>query len=212
MVSNPPLDYILEPALQTYLQGAARLAPAPEHIAVLDTLAGFIRKARDGGTPAGLAFLCTHNSRRSQMAQCAAQALAIYHNMPQMFCLSAGSQATDTHPEARAALGRAGFAIQQLDPWPNGSYWAGISPHSGVELYSKTVDQVTWPAWPIASIAVCSAAADACPIPPTATLRLALPFEDPRHADGTPAAPAAYDACLLQITTALVYAFRVALA
>ncbi|MDH4283503.1 MAG: hypothetical protein OEV36_12670, partial [Myxococcales bacterium] len=58
-----------------------------------------------------------------------------------------------------------------------------------------------------AAIMTCSEADQACPAVPGAELRVSLPYDDPKKADGTPDEEAAYDARCLQIATEMLYLF-----
>src|SRR5687768_16267430 len=53
----------------------------PQRKAVLENAARFIRERLAAGKPAELTFICTHNSRRSHLAQVWAQAAAFYYNL-----------------------------------------------------------------------------------------------------------------------------------
>jgi hypothetical protein len=53
----------------------------------------------------------------------------------------------------------------------------------------------------------CSAADEACPRVPGATLRLAIPYDDPKVADGTPDEAATYDERCAQIAHEMLFAF-----
>src|SRR5436190_16305839 len=50
-----------------------------ERAATLKQAAGFIRQRLEQGKPAQLTFICTHNSRRSHLAQVWSQTAAVYY-------------------------------------------------------------------------------------------------------------------------------------
>jgi arsenate reductase (thioredoxin) len=54
----------------------------------------------------------------------------------------------------------------------------------------------------------CTQADAACPFVRGASMRIAVPYEDPKQADGTPEEAAAYDERTVQIATEMLYLFR----
>jgi hypothetical protein len=77
----------------------------------LDRLAGFIAERAASARSSRLTFICTHNSRRSQMSQIWAEAAAARFGVSGVETYSGGTEATAFNPRAVAAMGRAGFRI-----------------------------------------------------------------------------------------------------
>src|SRR6516165_6356054 len=75
----------------------------------LEKLALYIRSQTSAGQPARLTFICTHNSRRSHMAQLWASVGAAHYGVKNVETFSGGTEATAFNPRAVAALERAGF-------------------------------------------------------------------------------------------------------
>ena len=116
-------------------------------------------------------------------------------------------EATAFHRGARAAMERAGFVIGRADG-SNPRYRATYADGGPVtECFSKTHDDPANPTKGFAAIMTCSEADQACPAVPGAELRVSLPYDEPKKADGTPDEEAAYDARCLQIATEMLYLF-----
>lgn len=77
----------------------------------LRQLAAFIREKVKADRPARLIFICTHNSRRSQMCQVWAATAAAYFGVPHVENFSGGTEVTAFNARAVAALRCAGLAI-----------------------------------------------------------------------------------------------------
>lgn len=173
----------------------------------LDDLAGPIAAQwRAGGC--ALVFLCTHNSRRSQMAQIWAQFAALRAGLERVTTFSAGTAVTAFEPRAVAALRRAGVQIEEPTPGANPVYRVRTHPAVGVlECRSKLLGDPALPATGFIAVATCSTADAACPVVPGASLRARITYEDPKSADDTPTEAAAYDACCAQIAREMLYLF-----
>jgi arsenate reductase len=105
-----------------------------------------------------VAFLCGHNSARSQMAEGFLRA----YGGDRFHAESAGTVASDVHPLAIRVMAEIGIDISAQR--------------------SKSVDELT------RSFDVCVTVCDAsCPIPPSAGLQLRWQFADPALARGTEA-------------------------
>lgn len=106
-------------------------------------------------------FLCTHNSARSQMAEGLLRSLggAAFE------VHSAGTEATQVRPEARAAMDELGIDI------------------SG--QWSKTLDGYLGQPFDLV-ITVCDDAHQACPVFPGALRRLHWSIDDPARVEGDP--------------------------
>ena len=159
------------------------------------------------GQTAELTFICTHNSRRSQMAQLWASAAAAQFGIDGVRAYSGGTEVTAFNPRAVAAMGRAGFVID--DP-------GGENPHYRVthaaesptmECFSKTYDDPVNPSTGFAAVMTCSDADASCPVVPGAELRARVQYDDPKSADGSPEEASTYDARCLQIATEMLYLF-----
>lgn len=171
----------------------------------LARLADFVREERNAGRAVQLLFVCTQNSRRSQMAQIWAAAAAAYFGLTEMKAFSGGMEVSAFNPRAVEALIRAGFHIHDFGG-ENPRYrvtYAEDGP--AMVCYSKRFDDAANPMSGFAAIMVCSEADQACPFVPGAAFRLSLPYEDPKVADGKASESAAYDKRSLQIASEILY-------
>jgi protein-tyrosine-phosphatase len=183
--------------------------PAGRKPALLE-LADYMGNRIKTGKPVRLVFICTHNSRRSHMSQLWAAALSTWLGLPGIESWSGGTEATAFNPRAVAALQRAGFQIEgsgEKNPWYEVRYGTGFTP---LQAFSKRYDDPVNPRSDFCAVMTCSEADAACPIVPGAEERIALPFDDPKKADGTTEEARRYDERCRQIARELLFAFRMA--
>lgn len=198
------------PALMASLESFARDVDtvAADRRAALDRIAAFVAERRTAGEPVRLTFICTGNSRRSHLGQLWAAAAARYHGLTGVETYSGGTEPSAFDERAIAAVERAGFVV---DPVGDGD-----NPHHAVRLgedvppidaFSKRYDDPANPKAGFVAVMTCNEADQACPLVPGAALRVALPYEDPKAADGTPEEAARYDERSRQIATEMLYLF-----
>ena len=155
-----------------------------------------------------LNLICTHNSRRSHLAQIWAQAAAAYYGIPQVYCYSGGTEATAMFPVVGETLKQSGFKIQTLATGSNPIYavkYAG-NEHP-VIAFSKTYYDDFNPEEGFAAIMTCSQADGGCPFIAGAEKRIAITYEDPKAFDGSPEEAERYNVRSLQIATEMFYVF-----
>lgn len=93
-----------------------------ERRALLDELAMYISAKLTSQAEVSLVFICTHNSRRSHMAQIWAQAAAYYFGHKGIKTYSGGTQKTSFNYSAIEALKKAGFKIRVVKDGKNPKY------------------------------------------------------------------------------------------
>ena len=198
------------PGLSTYVQTLIAEADQipPERKSRLRKLADYVHERADA--VAALNFICTHNSRRSQLAQVWAAVAAHYLGMDHVRTYSGGTEVTAFNPYAVAALERAGFRIEVSDG-ENPHYRIDFSPAAPpLECWSKTYDDPANPERDFAAVMTCSQADAGCPFIPGASTRISLPYDDPKEADGTPQEAERYDERLRQIGRELFFVMGLA--
>lgn len=200
---------IFLPALAQYTKSLAGEFDAipKERKQKLEKLALFVRSKRNAGETAKLIFICTHNSRRSHMSQLWATVAAAAYGITGIETFSGGVEATAFNPRAVAALERAGFQIQNPggeNPHYRVTYGSNSPP---LEAFSKKYDDAANPREGFAAVMTCSQADKNCPAIQGASLRVAIPYEDPKVADGTPEEASLYDQRAKQIATEMFYLF-----
>lgn len=132
-------------------------------------------------------FVCTHNSRRSQIAQMFAFACAEYLGLSGIRSYSGGTEVTSFHSNSVQALAKIGFRIEKEQETENNprylvSYKDNALP---VSAYSKLYSDPANPKKKFIAVMVCSSADEACPYVPGAGKRISLPYSDPKEFDGT---------------------------
>ncbi len=145
-----------------------------------------------------LVFICTHNSRRSHIAQIWATVAAAHFELSGIDCYSGGTEATAFNPNAIAALCRAGFSILGAEG-DNPEYLVTFAANRpGIVCFSKVFDDAQNPRADFAAIMTCEDADQNCPLIPNAS-RFALTYVDPKHSDNTADVQRRYDDCVDQI-------------
>ncbi|MBT8450468.1 MAG: protein-tyrosine-phosphatase [Deltaproteobacteria bacterium] len=173
----------------------------------LGRISAFVAAKRAEGKAAELVFICTHNSRRSQMGQLWAAAAAAHFKIDGVLAYSGGTEATAFNPRAVAAMRKAGFVIENPGG-DNPRYQVTFDENGSViECFSKRYSDPPNPASGFAALMTCSDADEACPVVVGASLRVPIPYEDPKSADGKSDESDRYDARCLQIGTELLYLF-----
>jgi arsenate reductase len=172
---------------------------------LLEEVAEYISKKLAEGDEVKLNFICTHNSRRSHLAQIWATVAAAYFNIEPIRNYSGGTEATAFHPNAVSALERAG--LQTRNPGGhNPEYEVHFSDaHLPITAFSKTYDYPSNPNSGFAAIMTCSDADENCPFIPGAEFRASVNYIDPKISDGTPEEEATYDERCRQIATEIFY-------
>lgn len=202
----------LHPQLRDYLQalGSELDELAPDRRAALEQIADYIKAQHAAGEPARLLFICTHNSRRSHMGQLWAATAAAYFGVPGIETYSGGTEATAFNPRAVAAMRRAGFSIDPEQPSDeNPRYEVRFGPETDAMLaFSKAWQDPPNPSEGFAAIMTCSEADAACPFVRGASLRVSLPYDDPKAADDTPEEAQRYDERARQIAVEMLYLAR----
>ncbi|HOC44276.1 MAG TPA: hypothetical protein PKJ99_14775 [Thermoanaerobaculales bacterium] len=201
---------LLYPELEAYVDGVVREVgqiPAGRR-ETLARLADFVAGRAATGRPAELTFICTHNSRRSQLAQVWAKTAAEYFGVPAVETYSGGTEATAFDPRAVAAMWRAGFRIDDPDGGDNPVYRVRFAEGGKpMECFSKVYDQPPNPRDGFAAVMTCSVADVACPVVLGAAERISLPYDDPKDFDGTDQEEAAYDERCRQIAREMLAVF-----
>jgi len=202
----------LNPSLQTYVK-----TRAPEFNGIndkrkkqLDEVADFVRDHVKADQPVRLTFICTHNSRRSHLAQIWAKTAAEYYGVRGVETFSGGTEATAFNPRAVEALKRAGFTISgsESGPTDNPRYLVRYNETAKpMECFSKRYSESPNPKSEYCAVLVCSQADAACPIVSGASKRVALPYDDPKLFDGKPEEAQRYDERCQQIAREMLYIF-----
>ena len=132
-----------------------------------------------------LNFICTHNSRRSQLGQVWSFYAAHYYKL-NIEAFSGGTEVTAFYRNTVKTLQKSGFTFQLLNfSHQNPTYEISFNgTHKSTLGFSKLYNH-PGNMEPFMAITTCDSADANCPFIPTALERFHLPFVDPKASDGT---------------------------
>ncbi len=133
-----------------------------------------------------LNFICTHNSRRSQMAQVWSFFASDYFNLDNIYHFSGGTETTAFHRNTVKCLQKNGFIFNVDDfSHQNPRYLISFpGTKKSVLGFSKPYDDNN-NNYPYLAITTCDSVDENCPFIPDAIQRFHLPYIDPKIADNT---------------------------
>lgn len=153
-------------------------------------------------------FICTHNSRRSHLAQVWAQVAAAYYRIPLVNCYSGGTEETALFPKIAETLKQQGLDVQILSDSVNPIYALKYGPNAAPIIgFSKKYDAPFNPQTGFAAVMTCSQADGGCPFIAGAEKRIPITYEDPKISDGTAQQNQVYYNRSLEIAAELFYVF-----
>ena len=174
---------------------------------LLKPLINYILEQYNNKNEINLTFVCTHNSRRSQLAQIWAQTAADFYQIP-VNCFSGGTKVTSFNSRAIEELNKEGFEIATNDDFNNPKYKISSSEDAtSLLMYSKLYDADENPKEHFAAVMTCDHADENCPFIPGASARFPLYYEDPKKYDNTSQEEIAYSNCSLKIASEMLYVF-----
>ncbi|MDW7695151.1 protein-tyrosine-phosphatase [Flammeovirgaceae bacterium SG7u.111] len=196
----------LNKSLNTYINDLEKTTVeiSKERKEVLNNISETIISKLDQTSSSSLLFVCTQNSRRSQLAQIWLQTAFYYYGIKNVKTFSGGIDPTKFHDNALAALERAGFSISKDNKSTNPIY----SISNGIETFvcfSKKYSDNQNPHSDFIAVMVCSDADKSCPIIEKSSERYSLPYDDPRYYDNTPSAMVKYDITARTIALEMFY-------
>ena len=171
----------------------------------LQEVAKYISKDLNEKDSVKLNFICTHNSRRSHLAQIWTQTASNYYEKEGVETYSGGTEATAFNPRAVAAIECAGFHVKNT-VGENPRYEVKFSEDAEPMIcFSKKFDDPVNPDKNFAAIMTCSDADENCPFVPGTSFRKAVTYHDPKESDGTDHEKKTYDERCRQIGTEMFY-------
>lgn len=175
---------------------------------VLYPLIDYIQSRLDLQQRIILQFICTHNSRRSQLCQVWAQVMAFHFKLMHVDSYSGGTESTALYPMVAETLKGAGFLIEKLSDGQNPIYAIKYAKnHPPIIGFSKLFSSDFNPKSDFAAIMTCDDAYQACPMVKGAVIRIPLSYQDPKIFDGTRHQTEKYQQRSLQIATEMFYVF-----
>lgn len=174
----------------------------------LKKLALIIQSKKNASEDAKIIYICTHNSRRSHMSQLWAMVASDYYDVPNVHTYSGGTESTAFNPRSVACLKRAGFKIEPKTEGENPIYSVSYADDKPVvDAFSKKYTHEANPKENFVAVMTCSHADKNCPTVEGASMRIAIPYVDPKVSDNTPQEAATYDERCKQIATEEFYLF-----
>lgn len=175
----------------------------------LQGLIDYIKRLSKDGEEIHLNFICTHNSRRSHLAQIWAQTLAHHFDLPKVRCHSGGIEVTALFPKIAETLQSQGFIVTKMDESDNPRYQVTYATETNPILcFSKMYNDIANPKTNFAAIMTCNSADEGCPIVPGARARFAIMYDDPKIYDHTPLQTEKYRERSLEIGQEMWWVFK----
>jgi len=184
---------------------AQNSALTPSRRVLLDKLAAAISGDLTKGK-AIVKFICTHNSRRSQLAEFMLDVFARENGL-NIIALSAGTVATAFEPRMVKAIMKQGFELMEYGHNPNPLYIHRIE-MDDLYYYSKKYDDQLLDQGKSTIVTVCSEAEADCPVVPGTGTRIHIPYEDPKIHDNTDKEEEAYDNKVIEIGREMSYVIK----
>ena len=159
-------------------------------------LAGWLVKNFRPGEPLHVIVVCTGNSRRSILGATLGNIAAAYYGMPEVKFHSGGTAPTAFNARTISVLKAIGVVIEPMGKeakrgqpqTANPVYrvrWGDADATETAE-FSKLYSDSSNPRAGFAALMVCSEADAACPFVRGASLRVSMPYQDPKIFDGSP--------------------------
>lgn len=150
--------------------------------------------------PLHITVVCTGNSRRSILGASMGNLAAAYYGMPEIHFHSGGTAPTAFNPRTIAALEAIGFEVEPTgNEAPRGepkteNLVYRVSWGDGLETreFSKHYADAGNPQANFAALMVCGEADESCPVVKGATLRVSMPYLDPKIYDDSAYEPTKY--------------------
>lgn len=173
--------------LSNSIQAVAQISISSERKEILQPLVEYIQNKVDNHQEVRLNFICTHNSRRSHLAQIWAQTMAFQFGIKNVFCYSGGTEATAMFPKVAETLSNQGFQIQKVSEEQNPVYAIKFDANQHpIICFSKAYFDDFNPKNNFAAIMTCNNADEGCPMVFGAEARIPIKYDDPKAFDGTP--------------------------
>lgn len=194
--------------IEEYLSSLDTKRITEQRKTVLQPLAEYIQKKVNQKEQIRICFICTHNSRRSHLAQVWAQTLSSYFKIDRVFCYSGGTESTALFPMVVDTLAKQGFQIQKFSENTNPVYAIKYAINEYPIIgFSKKMDDEFNPKTDFVAVMTCSQADEGCPFVPGAKKRIPITYEDPKTWDNSPQQAEKYAERSLQIAMEMFYVF-----
>ncbi len=173
----------------------------------LHDLAALILDNKLDSSCIGIVFVCTHNSRRSQLAQLWMRMACLHYGIDWIKSYSGGTEATAFNHRMVKAVKDFGFSLQTMSEGQNPKFYFPVTEEVDDQdiYFSKKYDDPFNPQENIIAVMVCAQADEACPFVPGAAGRFSLTFLDPKAYDDTKNEEKAYADKVIEIGREIIY-------
>jgi len=159
-----------------------------------EKLVAWIVKNYEAGKPQGIIIICTGNTRRSMLGATMGNIASAYYGLPNVRFFSGGTDPVAFNPRTIATLKQIGVEIEETGKEaPSGTAGEAnpiyrVQWGKGLETkeFSKKYTDAPNPQQGFAAILVCSEADTSCPKVTGASVRIPVPYLDPKAFDGAP--------------------------
>lgn len=153
---------------------------------ILSPFVSYLKQKLDSREIININFICTHNSRRSHLAQVWMKTLANHFKIDNIQTYSGGTEATAVATQVIEILKKQGFTVDVLSKDENPVYAIKYDENSHPIIgFSKKYDHSFNPSSNFAAVMTCSQADEGCPFVSGSEQRIAVTYEDPKIADNT---------------------------
>ncbi len=150
-------------------------------------------------------FICTHNSRRSQLAELLLHDLGRRKGLKQLHTYSGGTEATAFNYRMVDALRKSGYDIEMIGKETSNPLYTYNNYGEDHYFFSKKYDHSYNPGKDFIAVTVCSDADENCPLIHNCRERFHLGYEDPKKADDTDLENQAYSEKVQEIKSEMSY-------
>ena len=176
---------------------------------ILQPLIDYIQQKIVSKEDINLNFICTHNSRRSHLAQIWAKTAASYYTIKNVQSYSGGTKVTALFPKIIETLNNQGFEISIISETSNPVYAIKYDENTiPIIGFSKRYDHPFNPVSQFAAIMTCSQVENDCPLIFGPEKSFSLYYEDPKISDGTDIQSQIYETRSLEIAREIFYIFN----
>ena len=152
-----------------------------KRVFLINEIVNYIYKKTSENKIPKLNFICTHNSRRSQLCQFWASFFSNYYNI-NCEVYSGGTVETEVHKSVLNNISDYGFNIS-FKECNNPIYSIKFKNQNLGNYFSKFYYNFENPKNEFAAIMTCSDAENNCPVVEGSEIKFSLPYEDPKKYD-----------------------------
>lgn len=168
------------------------------HRAAAETLVDWVAANYHPGRPLHVVVVCTGNSRRSILGATMGNIAAAYYGMPEIRFHSGGTAPSAFNSRAVSALREVGVVVEPTGreaargdvdtPNPVSRVRWGQPADEEFQMleFSKRYNDPSNPQRGFAALMICAEADANCPVVPGASIRISMPYLDPKLFDGSP--------------------------